>query len=165
VGKFLDGLADELTLYVKHSAWLNTSPETLEAERKAGVTSHPTRLETLKKIWVRGGKGRKEEDYEPDMPEVTGGEYIVGFLYEVGPAASGGMGMIPVDHREIESFQNNTGVELDAWQARMLRQLSREYVAEAHRATSRTAMPPWKESGLGPIIVDTRDAIRALVEL
>ena len=41
----------------------------------------------------------------------------------------------PVTHSEISAWQENTGIELDAWSARMLRRLSSEYVREHVEAT------------------------------
>lgn len=69
--------------------------------------------------------------------------YLVNFLFEVGPVESGGMSPSPLSHREIEAWQRNVGVELNAWEATTLRRLSQEYLGMSSEATSPSCPPPW----------------------
>jgi hypothetical protein len=55
---------------------------------------------------------------------------MIGYLYQIGPTLPSAGGFAPITHGEIESWQNNTGIELDAWQSTTLRRLSHEYVSE-----------------------------------
>ena len=78
------------------------------------------------------------------MPPIDGAEYLLAYLWEVGPIMSGAMGSGPITHGEIQSWQWNTGVRLSAWEARALKQLSIEYLSEQHRAEKLGCEPPWK---------------------
>ena len=69
---------------------------------------------------------------------------IVNHLLEIGPSEAAGMGIGPVSWQTIDVWQRITGVTLTPWQARLIRQLSQEYVAELRRAESETCPPPWR---------------------
>ena len=58
------------------------------------------------------------------------------WLCEVGPITDAG----PVSHAEIEAWQRNTGMELDAWTARAIRSMSVAYINE-HRAAADPGRP------------------------
>jgi hypothetical protein len=73
------------------------------------------------------------EDYQPDMPHVRAA-YLLGYLWEVGPTMAAGGYPGPVTHEEILAWQELSGIELHPWEMRFLRNLSREYMAEAQRA-------------------------------
>jgi len=79
---------------------------------------------------------RKEDDYMPEMPEIEGHHQLIGYLWDCGPTAAGGMGEAPLSHQDIWCWQENSGIELDAWEARMLRRLSGEYLAQCQASTS-----------------------------
>ncbi len=74
----------------------------------------------------------------PDMPECEA-VYIIGYLSEVGPMQGDG----PITHGEIEAWQRNTGIDLDAWEARTLRTISAEYASWHYRATDPLEPSPW----------------------
>lgn len=90
------------------------------------------------------------EQFEKDGIDVTMPEcvaaHLVSYLYEIGPTLSGGMGESPISHSEIESWQRNTGVVLDSWQAKTIRRLSSVYLSESHKATKVDAPAPWREA-------------------
>lgn len=96
-----------------------------------------------------------------EMPPVECGEHLVGYLYEFGPTVPAGMGAGPVAFTEIAAWQALRGIELEPWEARLLRRLSLDYLAEAHRATKRDAQPPWGGSA-AVRISQGRAAARAL---
>ncbi len=77
------------------------------------------------------------------MPEADG-LHLVEYLWEIGPTVPAGMGAAPIAHSEIAAWQANTGIPLDAWEARLLRDLSLAYLAESNRATDHGAPPPWQ---------------------
>ena len=96
--------------------------------------------------------------------------HMVGYLFEVGPTVAAGMGAGPVSHLEIAAWKSNTGIDLDAWEARTLRSLSQDYASESHKATARDCPPPWEDSPYGQVVINTkaestRDALRALANL
>jgi hypothetical protein len=87
---------------------------------------------------------RKDQDYEPDMPPAEGVGYLLGYLWEVGPTMAAGMGAGPVTHTELRAWQANTGIELAPWEARILRRLSHDYLAESHAAEKPDRAAPWQ---------------------
>jgi len=138
-----------LSLFVRHSAWLNAIPE----RPKNDKSDKPqlSRRESLKN--------------EPDMPPVEGAEYLLEYLWEVGPAMSGSMGAGPITHEELRSWTALNGIELQPWEVRFLRRLSHEYLAESQRAEKRDAKAPWKAEEQKPEVSDTQQALRALAKL
>lgn len=127
MGKFYEGLCEELILYVRFAAWLNTAP-TVEQKKsisKAAVRT-PTRLEKLR-------ADKNEPDYQPDMPEAAA-LHLLGYLWDAGPSMSGGMGPVPLTHSELVAWQQNSGIELTPWEAQTLRRLSIEHINECVRA-------------------------------
>lgn len=83
---------------------------------------------------------------EVEMPPLDCGHHLLGYLYEFGPAMAGGMGAAPVTFAEMAAWQLATGVDLEPWEARLLRRLSSDYVAESHQASKPDRPPPWGES-------------------
>lgn len=139
--KFYDELYDELSTYVRHCAWLNAVPDAPEGNKKA-------RRESLK---------------EPiQMPQV-GAEHVVMYLFEIGPT----LGETSVSHAEIEAWQRNTGIELDAWETRFVKRLSAEYLAESHNARKHTAPAPWADGPHSKMIAaaNLADAVHRMTEL
>lgn len=78
------------------------------------------------------------------MPD-TLAPHLIGYLYEVGPILSGGMGGMRITNLELAAWQSNTGVELEAWEARFIVRLSKEYLGESHRAESPECPSPWTD--------------------
>jgi hypothetical protein len=56
----------------------------------------------------------------------------------------GGAGPAPITFFELASWMELTGIELEPWEVRVLRTLSRDYVAELARAEKLTAKAPWQ---------------------
>ena len=81
-----------------------------------------------------------------EMPPLIWGEYLLGYLFEFGPTMAAGMGAGPLTASEIESWQHLLGIEFEPWEARLLRRLSNEYLAESHKATKRDCPPPFGDS-------------------
>lgn len=84
----------------------------------------------------------KKERIAPQMPP-NPAPHIVERLIELGITEAAGMGAAPLSWREIDAWCNRTGVDLDPWEARLLRKLSAEYLAESRRAEDETCPPPW----------------------
>lgn len=130
MGKFLEGLYDDLSLYVRQQAWLNAVPEKLPHDKSKEPGK--SRIQAMQEAGER-----------PEVPSVDGGEYLIGYLFEVGPTMAGGMGEAPLSHGELRAWQDNTGIELHAWEARMLRALSLDYLAQAQKSEKRDCKPPY----------------------
>lgn len=102
------------------------------------------------------------------MPPVEAGNYLVDYLFEVGPVMSGGMGAMVVTHEELQAWQRNTGIDLQPWEARGLRRLSAEYLGESRRGEDPHCPPPWAAPGAIVLSAEAsraRDAIRGLAQL
>lgn len=77
------------------------------------------------------------------MPDITGWEPLVSYLWEMGPVVAAGQGLGPISHGEIWCWQQNTGIELDAWEVRTLRHLSDCYLSQSIRSENPDEPPPW----------------------
>lgn len=96
---------------------------------------------------------QKDELYMPELPPVDL-PYLVAVLFEVGPVMAGAMGMLPLDEQELAAWQSNTGIELQPWESRMIKVLSRDYLSESSRATKPDWPPVW--SPVTAAVVETK---------
>lgn len=108
----------------------------------------------------------KDETHEPPMPPADAAGHVVAYLMEIGPVMPG---PAAITHAEIAHWQRNTGIELEPWQARFIRALSLEYLAEAACAEDPKAPPPWLPD-LSPtqravVAAGMKNAIRGLAQL
>lgn len=71
--------------------------------------------------------------------------YLTEWLFEIGPTEPAGMGAAPIAWQTLAIWSELTGAELLPWEARLLRNLSREYLNEAHQAEKRDRPAPWSE--------------------
>lgn len=110
----------------------------------------------------------QKDGIEPEMPPCDA-QYLLDYFWEVGPTLSGGMGESPLTFQEIQSYQDQIGIELQPWEVRLLRRLSAEYLSESHRSTKLNYPAPWKpeENTVDKAIKaeSTRNALRDLVNL
>jgi len=90
------------------------------------------------------------DTYMPEMPPLEQGAYLVGYLLDVGPTVAAGMGAGPITSKDLIAWQQETGVNLQPWEAKTLRRLSGEYLSESHRAEKLGCAPPWKSPDLKP---------------
>ncbi|WP_332859365.1 hypothetical protein [Janthinobacterium svalbardensis] len=133
---------------MRHSAWLGAVPEAAP-----GARADAAKLSRRERIERDGG--------EIEMPPFDEGEYLIAYLYELGPTVAADMGAGPVTFAEMAAWQAARGFELEPWEARLLRRLSVDYLAESHRATQRDCRPPWGGSVAVRVSHD-RAAARAL---
>lgn len=84
----------------------------------------------------------KRRKVEPAMPP-NPAPHIIGRLIEIGLTEAAGMGAVPVSWGEIDAWCRRTCIRLAPWEARLIRRLSTEYLAEGRRAESETCPPPW----------------------
>ena len=91
---------------------------------------------------------RTEAGGEPDLPPIDMEcTYIIGMLFEVGPACANGMSVQPISWVELDAYQRSIGVALSPWESRTLRALSSAYVAESNEASAHDAPIPWVPEG------------------
>ena len=119
MGKFLEALCDELILYVRQIAWLNTAPDPAKGSEVIPVL-------------------RREDGREIVLPPCEA-LYLADHLFRVGPA----FGNEALPHSEIEAYQRNTGADLNVWEVLTLRRLSSEYLAEHRLSREADRIAPW----------------------
>lgn len=114
---------EELTVFVRQAAWLNTIP--------------------------KNGKRPRREIKSDAMPPLGAGAYLVEILFEVGPSKPIGMGgNCAIDEVDLAAWMANQQVNLNPWEAKTVRQLSREYAAMLNEAVEPNTPPPWVDPNL-----------------
>lgn len=106
-------------------AWLHAAP-TVKGSKAKPVS----RIEAL------GGK-------PPPLPPIAFGDHLVGYLMEVGPVSSNGMGTVPVSFAELRAWQAVCEHSMSAWDFQTLHAMSVAYMRECGTADSPNAPPPW----------------------
>lgn len=86
-------------------------------------------------------------------------DHITDWLREIGPTVSGAMGEAAIGWQDLAAWEHLTGIELDAWEARTIRSLSQEYLAQRHAATEPACPPPY--SGTRQDVGVVRDKVTA----
>lgn len=132
MGKFSGRARVQLTLYVRQMAWLAAVPKPPAGSRreKLGTGAKISRAEDMKK------KGITPQMPPNPMP------HIIDRLVEIGLTEPAGMGMAPISWRTLAAWSELTGISLTPWEARLLRHLSVEYLAQFHRSDAETCPPP-----------------------
>lgn len=117
-------------------AWLNAVPRPdVRSRRGKAAEAEPPRTSRLEDM--------KRRKIEPVMPPNPAPE-LISRLIEIGLTAGGGMGPAPLSWTEIVNWQIATKVALQPWEARLMRRLSVEYVAEGRRAENENCPQPWR---------------------
>jgi hypothetical protein len=83
------------------------------------------------------------------MPSIEA-EYLIAHLFEIGPAMASGGYPAPITHEELLAWTELAGIELQPWEARFLRRLSCEYIAESQRAEKADCPAPSKQHEFAP---------------
>lgn len=81
------------------------------------------------------------------MPECNA-TYLVGYLIEMGVT----QGEKSLPFCEIESWQQQCGIELQPWEVRFVKRLSEAYLSESHAARDPDTEAPWADA---PYVVAT----------
>lgn len=88
---------------------------------------------------------RLEAGGEPDLPQLSPEySFLVSYLFDAGPTSRGGQFGTVLTWPDLQAWQAGAGVSLPAWQLRMLRHLSAQYLSESIRADTHDAPPPWE---------------------
>ncbi len=116
-------------------AWLNTTPKPDARSKRAKLNLDVPRL-------TRAERMKKDRVEIPMPPNPL--PHVVDRLIEIGLTEAAGMGAGPVSWLTIEAWCRLTGIDLPVWEARLIRRLSVEYVAEQRRAESENCPPPWR---------------------
>lgn len=87
----------------------------------------------------------QEQGECPAYPE-NPARYLTDWLFDVGPVVAGGMGEAPIAYTDLQAWESISGVQLLPWEARTLRALSVDFVAERSRARE-VCPPPYSRFG------------------
>lgn len=79
---------------------------------------------------------------DPPLPPITA-RHVFDWLMEIGPTEASAMGESPIGWSTIRDWAAGTFQHLSAWEARMLRRLSVEYLSEIHAAEDHNRPAPW----------------------
>jgi hypothetical protein len=136
LGKFYEGVYDDLSLHVRQLAWLHTAPtpKTKPGRKPPTDEQRMTRLQTL-----------QLEGLDPSIPDAGVAAYLVKYLFEVGPTLVAGMGRAPISWAEISAWMHSTGQALQTWESTMLRRLSGDYLATTLDAADPAFPAPFSE--------------------
>jgi hypothetical protein len=125
---------------VRQLAWLSAVPEPLDSDRTAKLAhDRMTRAERFERF-----------DMRAEMPQTHGGEFLLDYLWSIGPSTFTGMGAAPISYSELLAWQQMSGIDLSPWEAETLRAMSRAYVGESQRALARDCPPPFGDSPYNP---------------
>lgn len=120
---------------MQHLAWLQATPKPPPGSKRAKLAEQapaPSRIERLKRDGIT-----------PPMPP-NPAPHIIERLIEIGLSEAAGMGAVPVSWITIEAWQRVTGTTIAAWEARLIRRLSTDYLTMSRKAESETCPPPWR---------------------
>jgi len=66
------------------------------------------------------------------MPDVGDAAYLIAYWQELGMVELGGMGPIPLSAKEVCAWCDGSGVALCSWEFKIIREMSRAYLSQAH---------------------------------
>jgi len=118
-------------------AWLHATPKPDERTKRAQMGAAATITP------ISRAEQMKRDGIPVQMPP-NPAPHLVAWLVEMGMNEAAGMGMVPLSWCEINAWCDRTRIDLAPWEARLIRKLSTEYLAESRRAESENCPPPWK---------------------
>lgn len=116
---------------------------------------------------------RREKIEEKDglikMPEVVCGEHLIKHLFEIGPTMQAGLGGAPISFQEIKAWQEVTKINLNGWEARILKRLSNDYLIESQKARDSDYpapyMPEENQPSKAEIASSMKESMKKLAKL
>lgn len=120
---------------MRQLAWLNAVPLPPSGSKAADPRFERPKISR---------KDRMRRDGAPVPMPHNPAPSILKNLMELGLTEAAGMGLAPLSWVTIDAWQRVTGVTIPAWEARLIRHLSAEYLAEGRRAESENCPPPWR---------------------
>lgn len=81
----------------------------------------------------------ERDNHNIEMPECKA-FYVLEYLFELGIT----IGEHAITHAEIRAWMDNTGIELNAWEAQTLKRLSVIYVSSIFESRSIDSETPWE---------------------
>lgn len=81
---------------------------------------------------------------DPQYPDIEFGDYLIDYLFELGPVMYTGDGIAPITFSEIESWALLTSTPVSPFDAKALRFLSASFVRQANAAKDPKCPSPWE---------------------
>jgi hypothetical protein len=78
----------------------------------------------------------------PDMPPCDA-DHLLEYLFDAGPVMFSGGTRVALSSNELVQWQRGTGISLDPWEFKLLRQLSRAYLAQSLAAEDSAEPAPF----------------------
>ena len=116
-------------------AWLNATPKPPAGTKRAEAKNQPPAISRIDQL--------KKDRVSPAMPP-NPAPHIIDRLVEIGLTEAAGMGAAPISWQSIRAWQDVMGIRLPRWEARLIRKLSVEYMAESRRAESENCPAPFR---------------------
>ena len=79
---------------------------------------------------------------QPPLPPVDQGQYILAAWHELGRMEVA-FGRMPLSWSEIDAYARMTRAITEPWEARVIRDMSREYIAGLDLGADPLAIEPW----------------------
>jgi len=109
---------EQLKLYVRQTAWLNTIPE-------------------------KGTKPRRDT-VGGSLPPISAGAHLLNILFDVGPAKPMPMAApVAIDEMDLLAWQWNRDTRLTPFETSTIRELSRAYASQLADAASKSCPAPY----------------------
>lgn len=134
MGKFYEGVREDLTLYARQLGWFHSTPDAASKAHKPGAEKEQPQTR-LDRIVSNGGK--------PLMPDVGESGFVVAYWQDVGMVLSGGMGPVPLTASELTAWQRGIGIELMPWEFSTILEMSRAYLGARNEGTKADCPPPY----------------------
>lgn len=118
---------------MRQLAWLHATPKPPRGSKRHDAMGASPMLSRLEQM--------KEDKIVPQLPR-NPAPLIIQRWREIGPVEAAGTGTGPISWQSIHIWQQGMRLRLDRWEARLIRKLSIEYLAEGRRAESENCPPP-----------------------
>jgi len=122
-----------LILYARQLGWFHATPTAQNPHKKISNQEKPR--SRLEKIIDNGGT--------PLMPDIGDGSYLVEYWNDLGLFMEGQMGPVALSAQEIQSWQSGAQLSLNAWEFRVVMQMSRAYLSELRAGAEPECPPPY----------------------
>jgi hypothetical protein len=86
-------------------------------------------------------------------------EYLTDWFREIGPTIASPMGEVAIGWSDMVAWQELTGIELDAWEARTIRRMSRAFIDQRHEAKKPDCVEPRLKADEEKVEAESRNRV------
>lgn len=139
---------------MQHHAWLCAVPtaahEPAAAKGARASGAKPLRVTRAERLGLELG--------EAPMPDLAGGDWLLGWLFEAGPLASDGMGARGLSWPELAAWRDCTRTPALPWEMQALHRLSAAYASAYHASQEPDCPAYWLHDDLAKADVSKSEA-------